>query len=148
MLQGGTTTSEMQATTLPELPSREVGRLLLETVYLYIQARYCIVDWVRLREWHQRRETICYSTKEDDLDTQTGRDPLTRGILLKTQRAAHSILGAYFVWIIYAIGAGFVPNPEYPPKVLLSNARLLIHTHSLWMFRPISRVHSSICTQS
>ena len=75
MLQGGTTVSEMQAASLPELPSREVGTLLLETVYLYTQARYCLVDWTRLREWHRRREAICYATKEDDLDAQIGTKP-------------------------------------------------------------------------
>ncbi|KIW17034.1 hypothetical protein PV08_04225 [Exophiala spinifera] len=122
MLQGGTTTSEMQASTLPELPSQKVGHLLLETVYLYIQARYCIVDWVQLREWHQRRETICYSTKEDDLDSQTG---------------------AYFIWIIYAIGAGFVPNPEYPPKAYF--ARALKYLHPILTLQNSTTVQALLC---
>ncbi|KIW47681.1 hypothetical protein, variant [Exophiala oligosperma] len=122
MLQGGTSTSEMQATTLPELPSREVGHLLLETVYLYIQARYCIVDWVQLREWHQRRDTICYSTKDDDLDTQTG---------------------AYFIWIIYAIGAGFVSNPEYPPRAYF--ARALKYLHPILTLQNSTTVQALLC---
>ncbi|KAI1619318.1 fungal-specific transcription factor domain-containing protein [Exophiala viscosa] len=106
MLQGGPPISEMQATSLPELPSKEVGNALLETVYSYTQSRYCLVDWVRVREWHERREEICHCTKGDGVDSQTG---------------------AFFIWIIYSIGSGFTANPEYPPRAYFSHALKYLH---------------------
>lgn len=73
MLQSGPSTGDMApGPTLPDLPSKDVADQLLETVYAYTQARYCIVDWVQMREWHRRRETTCYSSKKDDTDSQTG----------------------------------------------------------------------------
>ena len=117
MLQGGLPSFEMQAGTLPPLPSDEVGNLLLETVYLYTQARYCLVDWVQVRDWHQRRHEICYAKRDDSMDAQMGKAWLS----LLEGWTADLLIGAYFVWIIYAIGANFVPNPEHPPKVRIAH---------------------------
>ncbi|KIV77673.1 hypothetical protein PV11_09457 [Exophiala sideris] len=119
MLQGGPPISEMQATALPELPSREVGNNLLETVYLYTQSRYCLVDWIRVREWHERREEICYCSKADDIDSQTG---------------------AFFIWIIYSIGSGFTANPEHPPRAYF--ARALRYLHAVLSLQNLSTVQA------
>lgn len=40
---------------LCEEPSEAVGRQLIEATYQYTQARYCIVDWVQVRSWHDHR---------------------------------------------------------------------------------------------
>ncbi|RVX67198.1 hypothetical protein B0A52_08632 [Exophiala mesophila] len=45
MLQGVPTNSELQAATLPKLPSEETANMLLESAYLYTQSRWCLVDW-------------------------------------------------------------------------------------------------------
>lgn len=55
------------------LPPDQVTTRLVETAYLYTQARYCVVDWVQLREWHRRREQICYAGRDGSLESQTGR---------------------------------------------------------------------------
>lgn len=52
---------------------------MIETVYFYTQARYCIVDWIRVREWHRQREQICYASQDDDIESQIGEPlPLSR----------------------------------------------------------------------
>ncbi|CAI7615022.1 unnamed protein product [Penicillium pancosmium] len=54
----------------PPLPSDARARELVDTVYFYTQARYCIIDWVQLREWHRNRESIAYATTSDPVDLQ------------------------------------------------------------------------------
>ncbi|KAJ5232180.1 hypothetical protein N7468_005136 [Penicillium chermesinum] len=58
--------------TLPALPSDASSRDLVDAVYFYTQARYCIIDWGRLREWHRDRATIAYTTDDGPVDSQTG----------------------------------------------------------------------------
>ena len=43
---------------LPDVPSESMGEQLIETTYLYTQARYWIVDWIKVREWHHRRDEL------------------------------------------------------------------------------------------
>jgi hypothetical protein len=117
LVETGLSPSKTQVDKLADLPSTEVADHLLETVFLYTQARYCIVDWVQIYEWHSRRETICYSSQGNEIDAQIGGAPTIEAPL---SRITHTYLGAYFLWIIYAIGADFVQNPEYPPKVRIS----------------------------
>lgn len=57
---------------LPMLPSSERARALLGTAYFYAQARYCIVDWNRLREWHRDRDAIAYAPVDGPVDSQIG----------------------------------------------------------------------------
>lgn len=77
---------------LPELPPDTAAKQLVEAAYLYTQARYCIVDWVQVRKWHQQRDSICYASRREDDQTR---------------------IGAFFVWIIYAIGARLGSHSEY-----------------------------------
>lgn len=118
ILQGGPSAPEMDVRSLPDLPSQRIADRMVETVYIYTQARYCIVDWTRVREWHRQREQICYASKNDEIELQIG------GLLPPTPQLyttlAYCVLwaGAYFIWMIYAIGAVFISNPEHPPKVV------------------------------
>lgn len=72
VLQGGPSAPEMDVQSLPELPSQSIADRMIETVYIYTQARYCIVDWIRVRAWHRQREAICYASKDDSVESQTG----------------------------------------------------------------------------
>lgn len=72
ILQSGSLTSEVPINVLPSIPSDHAADQLLERAYSYTQARYCIVDWVKVRGWHQQRENICYSSEKDDPELQTG----------------------------------------------------------------------------
>lgn len=72
MLQRGPSASDGSIDNLPDLPSALVADKLVEAVYLYTQARYCIVDWVRLRQWHQQRDKICYSSGDGEPEAQIG----------------------------------------------------------------------------
>lgn len=67
-------------------PGIEQAQQLVEEAYAYVQARYCIVDWVQIRHWHRQRDHFLSSTPDSDASSQTG---------------------AFFIWIIYAIGARF-----------------------------------------
>lgn len=96
MLHGRSFTSDPEQESLPALPSSNRAKALVDTVYFYTQARYCIIDWTQLREWHRDREAIAYTSTDGPLDAQTG---------------------AYFIWIIYAIGACLVANPETSTEV-------------------------------
>jgi hypothetical protein len=96
MLHGRSFTSDPEQKSLPALPSSNRAKALVDTVYFYTQARYCIIDWTQLREWHRDREAIAYTSTDGPLDAQ---------------------IGAYFIWIIYAIGACLVANPETSTEV-------------------------------
>ncbi|KAL2821300.1 fungal-specific transcription factor domain-containing protein [Aspergillus cavernicola] len=104
MLQAAPSSSGMEApSTLPTLPSSQVASHLVEAAYLYTQARYCVVDWAQVHEWHRKREEICFAgTHDDDVESQ---------------------IGAFFIWIVYAIGAQFSGNYENLSRSYFARAR-------------------------
>lgn len=63
----------MNEETLPALPSSTRAKALVDTVYFYTQARYCIVEWTQLREWHRDREAIAYTSTKGPVASQTGK---------------------------------------------------------------------------
>ncbi|KAK2590585.1 hypothetical protein QQS21_011732 [Conoideocrella luteorostrata] len=101
LLEAGPVASNLDSGSLPGLPSAKMASHLVQTVYLYTQARYCIVDWAKVRDWHLQKDRICFSTQEDDVQDQ---------------------IGAFFLWAIYAIGAQFVPNAEHTPEEYYARA--------------------------
>ncbi|OJJ07019.1 hypothetical protein ASPVEDRAFT_46398 [Aspergillus versicolor CBS 583.65] len=101
MLHGNASTSEIEES-LPSLPSSASARTLVDTVYFYTQARYCIVDWTRVREWHQDRDALAYASPQAPVEAQRG---------------------AFFIWIIYAIGARLISNPENSYEEYFARAR-------------------------
>ncbi|KAL3476715.1 fungal-specific transcription factor domain-containing protein [Aspergillus californicus] len=101
MLHGNASTSQSEEP-LPVLPSSASARTLVDTVYFYTQARYCIVDWSRVREWHRDRDALAYISPQAPVDAQRG---------------------AFFIWIIYAIGARLIPNPENSYEEYFARAR-------------------------
>ncbi|KIV92480.1 hypothetical protein PV10_03774 [Exophiala mesophila] len=130
MLQGVPTNSELQAATLPKLPPEETANMLLESAYLYTQSRWCLVDWVRVREWHRQRETICYSEEQDEQEAQ---------------------IGAYFVWIIYALGAGFVQTPEIPARARTTSTLCMLHANHFgqaYFARALKYLHAVLRPQN
>lgn len=72
ILPNKTFASDMKWDTLPPLPSDARSRDLVDTVYFYTQARYCIIDWARLREWHQQRFAIAYTAEDGPIESQIG----------------------------------------------------------------------------
>ena len=78
-------TFDAQNIALPELPSESVGSYLLEATYVYTQGRYCLVDWVQVRQWHQYRESICTAAGMNDVGAQTGMDSTTREVTRQWQ---------------------------------------------------------------
>lgn len=65
--------SDLEDDSLPALPSSSRAKALVDTVYFYTQARYCIIDWTQLREWHRDREAIAYTSPEGPVAAQTGK---------------------------------------------------------------------------
>lgn len=65
-------TPELEDNGLPGLPSEKLANELLETTYIYTQGRYCLVDWVQVREWHQHREALCNRASLGDPEAQIG----------------------------------------------------------------------------
>lgn len=65
--------SNLEDNSLPALPSSSRAKALVDTVYFYTQARYCIIDWTQLREWHWDREAIAYTSPEGQVTAQTGK---------------------------------------------------------------------------
>ena len=113
MLHSRAFTSNMDEDTLPTLPSSTRAKALVDTVYFYTQARYCIVEWTQLREWHRDREAIAYTSTDGPVESQTGKCT----IFVIQNCWANTWTGAFFIWIIYAIGAYLVPNPESSTEV-------------------------------
>ncbi|OAA80695.1 Transcription factor [Akanthomyces lecanii RCEF 1005] len=93
---------QQDSDTLPIVPSAENSKLLIQTVYMHTQARYCIVDWARVHRLNETREAVCHAAIDKDIEAQTD---------------------AYFLWIIYAIGAQFSTGSE--------QLSLGYYTHSL-----------------
>lgn len=61
---------------LPVLPPERRARVLVDTVYFYTQARYCIINWVQLRDWQKDQQAIAYTSTEGPIAAQTGnKDP-------------------------------------------------------------------------
>lgn len=114
MLHSTAFTSDLEGDALPALPSSKRARELVDMVYFYTQARYCIIDWTRLCEWHRDREAIAYTSTEDSVTSQTGKYAFEIGA---SQHNLHSGAGAFFIWIIYAIGACLVSNTENSTEV-------------------------------
>lgn len=111
MLQGVPTGSDLQAATLPKLPSEETANMLLESAYMYTQSRWCLVDWVRVREWHRQRETICYSVEQDDHEAQMGLDTKTTRPL-STQKLTYPSLHRGVLCLDHLRSRSwFCPNP-------------------------------------
>lgn len=72
ILPSSTFASDSTFNDLPKLPSDARSRDLVDTVYFYTQARYCIIDWARLREWHQDRVNIAYTASDGPIESQIG----------------------------------------------------------------------------
>lgn len=66
--------SAAQVGSLPGVPTGAKADEYVQTVFFYTQARYCIVDWVRVHQWNQDRERVCKATKESNVEDQTGKD--------------------------------------------------------------------------
>lgn len=73
MLPSRAFSSNMEEESLPSLPSSTRAKALVDTVYFYTQARYCIVEWTQLREWHRDREAIAYTSTDGPVESQTGK---------------------------------------------------------------------------
>lgn len=77
----------------PEIPSAATSDKIMTALYNHIQSRYAFMDWDRLRDWERRRHEVCnapaaaYSGRTDDQ------------------------VGAFFLWLTYAVGAELVPDP-------------------------------------
>ncbi|KAJ6185944.1 hypothetical protein N7519_007245 [Penicillium mononematosum] len=102
MVYGRTFVPETATESLPVLPSSNGARKLVDAAYFYTQARYCIVDWNQISVWHRQRDTIAYVSSQDSIKSQTG---------------------AFFIWIIYAIGARLIPDPENSTEAYFARAR-------------------------
>ncbi|EIW68705.1 hypothetical protein TREMEDRAFT_74148 [Tremella mesenterica DSM 1558] len=75
----------------PPLPTPEVSEKILQMIYLHIQSRYGFVEWHRIRAWHARREKVCFTP-------------------MNGQASFDDRIGAFFLWVIYAVGTEFVPR--------------------------------------
>jgi hypothetical protein len=117
MLYNSAVPSDPDVDSLPSLPSSKTARKLVDAVFLYVQARYCIVDWAQVREWHRDRESLAYISNDAPAASQTGEYQNFLSIYASC-RETDIYTGAYFIWIIYAIGARFVANPEHSSEVL------------------------------
>ncbi|KAJ5569880.1 uncharacterized protein N7459_009310 [Penicillium hispanicum] len=123
VLHTKTFTSDLDEDPLPDLPSDSRAKALVDTVYFYTQARYCIIDWTQLREWHRDREAIAYASTESPVELQTG---------------------AFFIWIIYAIGACLVPNPESSTTEAYF-ARARIYVPAVMGLQDLTTVQALLC---
>ncbi|KAJ5095636.1 hypothetical protein NUU61_004992 [Penicillium alfredii] len=123
MLQGRPFISDIEGDDLPTLPPSNQARQLVDTAYFYTQARYCITDWVQLREWHRDREAIAYTSTQGPVESQTGKFYFMQP---ERSNTADSQPGAFFIWIIYGIGARLVQTPENSSEAYFARARLYL----------------------
>ena len=91
---------------LAKLPAPYIADEYLETAYQYTQARYCIVDWVKLRQWHGQRKEVCFLSQHDSVK---------------------DMKKAFFLWIVYAIGAQLTGDAEAESKSYYTRALQYLH---------------------
>ena len=106
VLQGSLTASAVHINTLPALPSDQTLDTLVKKS-LFLHASTILYRGLG-------RNTAAASTARDHLlclRSSTSRDADRSG----------------FFWIIYAIGAGLISNPEHPPKASFACARNYLH---------------------
>ena len=108
MVYGREYVSEPEVDSLPPLPSSSGAKKLVDAAYFYTQARYCIVDWTQLGIWHQQREEIAQVSPQSPVEAQTGRSQPAR----RQNANINFLSGAFFIWIVYAIGARLIPDSE------------------------------------
>ncbi|CAG8207326.1 unnamed protein product [Penicillium salamii] len=124
MVYGRTYVPQPEVDTLPALPSSNGARKLVDAAYFYTQARYCIVDWNQLGIWHQQRENLALTSAESPIKAQTG---------------------AFFVWIIYAIGARLIPDPEDSTEASAYFARARIYLPAVMSLQDMATVQALLC---
>ena len=104
---------------LAKLPAPQIADRYLETAYRYTQSRYCIVDWVKLRQWHRQRKEFCSTSQPARIRDMTK---------------------AYFLWIVYAIGAQITGDAE--PESRAYYARALQYLHAPLSSKDITAVQA------
>ncbi|CAG8372582.1 unnamed protein product [Penicillium salamii] len=124
LVYGRTYVPQPEVDTLPALPSSNGARKLVDAAYFYTQARYCIVDWNQLGIWHQQRENLALTSAESPIKAQTG---------------------AFFVWIIYAIGARLIPDPEDSTEASAYFARARIYLPAVMSLQDMATVQALLC---
>ncbi|CAG8021819.1 unnamed protein product [Penicillium salamii] len=124
MVYGRTGVPQPEVDTLPALPSSNGARKLVDAAYFYTQARYCIVDWNQLGIWHQQREDIALMSPGGPIKAQTG---------------------AFFVWIIYAIGARLIPDPEETTEASAYFARARTYLPAVMSLQDMATVQALLC---
>ncbi|KZN91055.1 putative transcriptional regulatory protein [Penicillium chrysogenum] len=122
MVYGRTFVPETEIESLPMLPSSNGAKKLVDAAYFYTQARYCIVDWNQISVWHQQRDTITYVSSQDSIESQTG---------------------AFFIWIIYAIGARLIPDPENSTEAFFARARTYLP--AIMSLQDMATVQALLC---
>ncbi|OXB38059.1 hypothetical protein J007_02164 [Cryptococcus neoformans] len=133
VLYGSSPQSPTHQVSSPSLPPANVAECILNNVYRHLQCRYPFLDWARVRHWHLKRESLCFCASSAPLDDQ---------------------LGAFFIWMVYALGAEFDLQPglethdiyfrqasQYLPRIMapydLWSVRALLMT-TFYAFRSVS----------
>ena len=106
-----------------EPPSQVMGDRLIQAAYYYVQARYCIVDWNSVREWHRKRDTLFSASSKDDAVVRTGEYSRHRSLNSLTRSQ-----GAFFVWLLYAIGTQLTPGAETSAEVGPASSKKLLNS--------------------
>ncbi|KAJ5758226.1 uncharacterized protein N7511_006920 [Penicillium nucicola] len=113
---------ETEIDSLPKLPSSNGARKLVDAAYFYTQARYCIVDWAQLGAWHQQRDELAYVSSRDSVKSQTA---------------------AFFIWIVYAIGARLISDPENSTEAYFARAQ--IYLPAVMSLQDMQSVQALLC---
>lgn len=56
----------------PFVPSACIAQELLDAAFFHTQTRYCMVDWVNVRQWDAQRNDICLNWKESSQNQRVG----------------------------------------------------------------------------
>lgn len=119
----------------PDLPSKEVGAMMVDSFYTHVQARYAFVDWIKLRGWLANQKNMVPKDGAYDVTTAEGKENST---------------ASFFIWWVlnpaaltdrmtYAIGARLLSGvaiagmaePEAYYKAALKHMDVIVTLHNI-----------------
>ncbi|WVQ66218.1 uncharacterized protein L199_004397 [Kwoniella botswanensis] len=122
-------------TPLPDPPSENLGIHYITTVYYRVQSRYGFLDWVNIQSWQADHKRLCGLRPLDSLLTNND-----------TTTTVQDHYGAFFLWMLYGLGAKLCENDIGSGMVPVSHE--VYFNTALRHFIPLSTIQSLTTVQA
>ncbi|WWC73860.1 uncharacterized protein I206_107832 [Kwoniella pini CBS 10737] len=107
----------------------------ISTVYYRIQSRYGFLDWLSIQNWQFKHRYLCALQPLSDINIEQQDD---------IARAIDEHFGAFFLWMLYGLGAKLCEND---PGIIPVSHEVYFDT-ALRHFTPLSTIQSLTTVQA